>query len=269
MWLIAAVSRVMKPGSICKTMIILEGRQNAGKSTLLRRLCPRPEWFSDTPIDVGAGKDQFQSLRGKWIIEIPELDGFKGKDAHRIKSFISSPSDNYRKSFGKTNEDVPRQCVFAGSTNETHYLTDGTGNVRFWPVLVGEMDYDGIERDRDQLWAEAFSLYVDGKHWHITDPRVEELARQETEAREEEDVWLAPVRAWATGPIGRVECGRGVSIADVLLRALEVPKKDQSRAHQTRAGAVMKKIGFRQLGGRARPRLYVLGTEEVRPEEMW
>lgn len=269
MWLIAAVARVMKPGSICKTMIILEGRQNAGKSTLLRRLCPKPEWFSDTPIEVGSNKDQYQCLRGKWIVEIPELDGFRGKDEKRIKSFISSPSDNYRKSFGKTNEDVPRQCVFAGSTNETHYLTDGTGNVRFWPVLVGDVDYEGIERDRDQIWAEAFALYMDGKQWHITDPRVEELARLETEQREEEDVWLAPVRAWTQSPIGARECAAGVSVADVMVKALEVPKKEQSRGHQTRVGHVMKKIGFRQMGGKARPRLYRLAPESGGNGEWW
>lgn len=266
MWLIAAVARVMQPGTICKTMIILEGKQDAGKSTLLRKLCPVIDWFSDTPIELGGGKDQFQSLRGKWIVEIPELDGFKGAAANKIKSFISSPIDNYRKSYGRTNDDVPRQCVFAGTTNEDQYLQDGTGNVRFWPVRVGGgVDFQAIERDRDQIWAEAFAEYNEGKVWHISDKRLSMLAKGETEEREEEDVWIAALKTWMESPLGENRCSSGVSVLDVLINAMEVPKKDQNKSHQTRAINLMRKMGFVQVPGSKKPRLY-RRTEEKRDE---
>lgn len=262
MWMIAAVARVMQRLSICKTMLILEGPQDAGKSTLLRRLCPVPEWFSDTPIDLGAGKDQYQALRGKWIVEIPELDGFRGKDATRIKSFVSSPVDNYRKSYGRTNEDVPRQCIFAGTTNEEHYFHDSTGNVRFWPVKVGKVDFAGIERDRDQLWAEALAMYLDGAAWHISDARLADLAREEQAEREEEDVWGAKLDEWLRAPLGAKAARAGVSTSDVLHDAIGLPTKDQDRGAQTRIGIVMKKFGFTRVLGTHRPRKYCILPEE-------
>lgn len=261
MWLIAAVARVMLKRSICKTMLIFEGQQDAGKSTLLRNLCPNPEWFSDTPMDLG-NKDQYQVLRGKWIVEIPELDGFRGKEATRIKSFVSSPVDNYRKSFGVKNEDVPRQCIFAGTTNEEHYFHDHTGNVRFWPVRVGKIDLAGVEQDRDQIWAEARDAYMDGALWHITDPATLREARAEQEEREEEDVWIAKLREWIDSPLGRSECSAGVTTSRVLECAVSVPTRDQDRASQSRIGVLMKKVGFQRAAGSSRPRKYVIVREE-------
>jgi putative DNA primase/helicase len=272
MWMIAAVARVMQKLSICKTMLILEGSQDAGKSTFLRRLCPREEWFSDTPVDLTAGKDQYQVLRGKWIVEIPELDGFKGKDSTRIKSFVSSPSDNYRKSFGKTNEDVPRQCIFAGTTNEEHYFHDSTGNVRFWPVRVPngvKIDFVAVERDRDQLWAEALSYYMDGKEWHITDARIAALARAEQAEREEEDVWASKVGEWIASPNGQKAAAAGVTTSHVLQEAVHVLVKDQDRGSQTRIGVLLKKFGFERVVGSSRPRKYALPGAVIADESGW
>ncbi len=267
MWMIAAVARVMQRVSICKTMLILEGPQDAGKSTLLRRLCPVPDWFSDTPVDLGGGKDQYQALRGKWIVEIPELDGFKGKDATRIKSFVSSPVDNYRKSYGKTNEDVPRQCIFAGTTNEEHYFHDSTGNVRFWPVRVGAVDFSRIERERDQLWAEAVAMYTDGAQWHISDSKLSNLAKKEQEEREEEDIWGSRLNEWLRSPLGSSDASSGVTTSTVLTDAIGMPAKDQGRSEQTRIGVLMRKFGFVRVVGSDRPRRYRIETEatEVAP----
>lgn len=260
MLMIAAVARVMQKMSICKTMIILEGDQDAGKSTLLRRLCPNDDWFSDTPVDLGkTGPDRYQVLRGKWIIEIPELDGFRGKDARSIKSFVSSAVDNYRASFGRRNQDVPRQCIFAGSTNENHYFHDSTGNVRFWPVRVGNaIDFVGIERDRDQLWAEALSYYQDGAAWHITDANIKAQAKAEQEEREEEDVWTGKFRSWLMSPLGSADARKGVTTGHVLTDAIGLGARDQDRPEQTRIGIIMRKFGFERVPGSKDPRKYWL-----------
>lgn len=264
LWMIAAVSRVMRERSVVKSMLILEGPQNAGKSTLLRLLCPFPDWFSDTPIDLGrAGADKYQVLRGKWIVEIPELDGFRGKDSRSIKSFISSPVDNYRKSFGKKNEDVPRQCVFAGSTNESHYLQDRTGNVRFWPVRIQRARFDEVERDRDQLWAEAVSYYIDGCAWHITDEQTQAAAARETERRQEDDPWMGALITWFQSPYGRALCLAGVTTGQILGMALSLPEERKGRSEETRLGILLRDLGFREIPGRHRPRLYRITSEQI------
>lgn len=264
MWLISAVARAMQKRAIVKSMLILEGPQNAGKSTLLRTLCPNEEWFSDTPIDLGkAGADKYQALRGKWIVEIPELDGFRGKDSRSIKSFVSSPVDNYRASYGKKNQDVPRQCVFAGTTNEDRYLQDKTGNVRFWPVRITRASLSELERDRDQLWAEAMACYQDMHHWHITDETLAKLAREEVEKREEDDPWMGALVGWLRTPVGRLNALGGVTNDEVLQLAMNMPKERQDKGAQTRLGILMRDIGFKEVPGRHRPRLYTITEDAI------
>lgn len=259
MWLIGAVARTMKPGSICKTMPILEGAQDSGKSTLLRNICPKPEWFSDTPIDIGKqGADKYQVLRGKLIVEIPELDGFRGKDARSMKAFISSPVDNFRASFGKRNQDVPRQCVFAGTTNEERYFHDMTGNVRFWPVRVGAINVEGLLAVRDQLWAEALDYYMHGAPWHIIDESTIAIARSEQEAREEEDPWLGPVSEWLRNPLNAHIVSNGFTSHQVLSGALDMHKDKQDRSAETRIGSVLKKFKYSNANSADRPRKYSL-----------
>lgn len=112
---LSAVARVFRPGAKVDAMLILEGEQNVGKSTLFRILAG-DAWFFDSAFDPGS-KDSYQVLRRKWIIEWAELDGLTRTELSRVKAFVSSPTDTYRASYAKHSIDVPRQCVFVGTVN--------------------------------------------------------------------------------------------------------------------------------------------------------
>lgn len=159
-WLISAVARVMHPGCQADACLILESQeQGIRKSTFLKALAIQPDWFTDQVSDL-ENKDSSQDLQGKWIIEFSEIESFSSKhESGVLKKFISRPVDHYRASYGRRTQDFPRQCIFAGSTNKTQYLTDETGGRRYWPVVCGDIRIDEIRRDRDQLWAEAVHLY--------------------------------------------------------------------------------------------------------------
>lgn len=111
---------------------MLEGAQGLGKSTGVRVLAG-DEWFGDTPITFG-DKDSYQALRAKWIYELGELASVTRAELNRAKSFLSATFDVYRPSYGRRTRDFKRQCVFVGTTNESAYLRDPTGNRRFWPI---------------------------------------------------------------------------------------------------------------------------------------
>lgn len=232
-FLISAVARAIRPGSKVDTCLILEGRQGSKKSTAVRTLAGEA-WFADTPLDLET-KDAAQSLQGKWLYEIGELHAFNRSETTRIKAFVSSASDNFRPSYGRRNADFPRQCVFVGTTNGSEYLTDTTGNRRFWPVACGKIDVGALARDRDQLWAEAVVRFNAGEPWWL-DADGEALATAEQADREAADPWEAAIEKW----IGERE---SFAVSDVL-QGLGVDREHQTQAQATRVGKLLARLGW-------------------------
>lgn len=264
-WMIAAVARVFEPGSKVDSLLALEGKQGIGKSSLLRLLAG-PEWFADTGVMVG-DKDSYQALRRKWVYEFAELASIRGREVERVKNFLSSQVDTFRASYGRRTQDHPRQVVFAGSTNEAHYLTDPTGSRRFWPLKCGSIDLGAVKADRDQLWAEAVALYRAGEPWHLDTPELRALAADETAEREERDDWIDIVARWLKAPTrpdghgGReiVDLRQGITTGDILLGALGFPAERVAPAATKRAGHVLRALGFspwQERSGGQRTRRY-------------
>ena len=160
---ISLIARIMQPGCKMDTMIVLEGKQGSFKSTALSIIGGK--WYMQTSEALDS-KDFYQSLRGKWIVEMAELASFAKRDELTIKKMMSNPSDTYRKSYGIEAEDHPRQCVFIGTTNSDEYLSDPTGARRFWPIKIEKINLDALRKDRAQLFAEATSLFKAGHGWH-------------------------------------------------------------------------------------------------------
>ena len=159
--LIGAVARIFHPGIKFDTMLILAGQQGIGKSTFFR--CLGMDWYSDS-LCTFEGKDAAELLQGYWILEAGELTGMTKSEMNTVKQFLSKCDDVYRAAYGKRTEKYPRQCIIVGTTNETEFLKDYTGNRRFWPVdLTGEGHRKNIWRDlpaeAPQIWAEAAALY--------------------------------------------------------------------------------------------------------------
>lgn len=102
-------------------------------------------------------------LAGNWVVELAELEALRKSDVAAVRRFLSTDTDNYRAPYARRAQKVARRCVFFGTANESGYLKDMTGNRRFWPVEVeGAVDVAAIERDKDQLWAEAAHLEAEG-----------------------------------------------------------------------------------------------------------
>lgn len=135
-WMCGAIARVMEPGVKFDTAIVLYGAQGLGKSLILERLGRK--WFNNSLVDIKT-KDALEQIQGSWINELAELAPTYKNDNEIVKAFISRTSDRFRSPYGRRTEEYPRQCVFAGSTNNLMFLKDRTGNRRFWPI-TGDKD---------------------------------------------------------------------------------------------------------------------------------
>lgn len=179
--LIGAAARIFAPGCQMDTMLVLEGAQGVGKSSAVQLLAGA-DWARDITGDLST-KDAVLNIQGLWIGEMAELTALRRSDQEAIKSFVSRRIDRYRPPYGRNTVDRPRHCAFIATTNEHEYLQDPTGGRRFWPVDCGDIDLIGIERDRNQLWAEAVFRYKAGERWHLDavesrEAAIEQDARQ-------------------------------------------------------------------------------------------
>jgi predicted P-loop ATPase len=225
-WMISAVARVIRPGCQVKYMLVLEGPQEQSKSRVLRALVnghldgdTGVQWFRDNMPDLDH-KDLGQYMQGVWIIEIAELSAIRGKQWEKVKAFISSPRDTFRAPYGRNMQDYPRQCIFAGTTNEDQWGGDNSGLSRFWPLRPGKIDVDAVLCDRDQLWAEARFLYDEGRPWWL-DAEQSQVARAEQEQRMPEDSWGARVSEACEWYIGMGQ--DSVTVSEILTKISEGP----------------------------------------------
>lgn len=197
--LVAGVARVMRPGIKHDTVLILNGPQGTGKSTLFEKLAG--QWFSDalTLTDM-RDKTGAEKLQGYWILELGELAGMRKMEVEVVKGFLSRTDDKFRAAYARTVESHPRQCIIVGSTNaENGFLRDVTGNRRFWPVqITGVSPHKSWELTADtvdQLWAEALHHYTAGEQLHLSG-ELAEAARQAQDGAIETDDRIGLVEAY-------------------------------------------------------------------------
>jgi predicted P-loop ATPase len=151
-------------------MLILVGKQGVGKSQFFNRLSVKLDWFSDSISRIDNSKDSMEQLSGKWIMELGELSVMKKSEVEHIKTFLSKQEDTYRQAYGRNVETYRRQCVFAGTTNRDDFLTDSTGNRRFWTVKVGDTSnlWSAMTPEVvNQIWAEADIAYSMGENLYL------------------------------------------------------------------------------------------------------
>ena len=238
--LLAAVRRARAPGTKFDQIIVLEGKQGAGKSEAIRILAGA-ENFSDQKILGVDDRKQQELTEGVWLYEIAELAGLRRTEVEHVKAFVSRASDRARPAYGRYMISQPRRTVFFGSCNPGQpYLQDDTGNRRFWPVVTGRIDLEGLRAARDQLWAEAAQLEAAGVS-HVMPEWLWKMAAEEQEARTENDEWSIPILKYIS-----LKGLTRFTVLDVLTdnQFLRMDAKDVDQPKQTRAARVLRGLGY-------------------------
>ena len=187
------IHRLYNPGCKFDDMPVLVGtRQGEGKSTIVRWLALDDDFFSE--VTEFEGQKGIESLEGAWICEVSELLAMtKAKDVEAVKSFITRQNDRYRMPFDRRVTDHKRRCIFIGTTNKEQFLTDKTGNRRFYPVRVYQTGNELFENENRvkayilQCWAEALTLYDEGNLKPYADPTLIEVIRERQSSATQDD----------------------------------------------------------------------------------
>jgi predicted P-loop ATPase len=245
-FLIGAVARVLQPGCKMDNLLVLEGLEGIGKSTA-GRILAGDDWFTDQLSEIGS-QDCSMQLRGRWFIELSELDALSRPETSRIKAFFSRQTERFRLPYGARIVDVKRQCVFFGTTNADTWSKDESGGRRYWPVhCQSPIDLDGLRRDRDQLWAEALVAYEAGASWWLEDPETIAAAKEEQRGRYEEDPWYEAVVRFAEQEADTAD--GSVTVTQILERlGIQLPNQDQTK--RNRVARCLKRAGWERYNKR-------------------
>lgn len=235
--LIAAVTRVFRPGVKFDNVVTLVGAQGAGKSTILRKL--GGAWFSDT-LPTIQGKEAYESIQGVWMVEMGELAGLRKAELETIKNFISSQTDRYRVAYGRRTENFPRQSVFFATTNTKFFINDISGGRRWWPLAVDRSNAvyniftELTQEEVNQIWAEAFDAFSDGEKIHLSE-ELEALAREQQSEHSEVDDRIGLIEDFLNTPLPKSWVNMSIAerknylSADPAERALMEPATDRRR----------------------------------------
>jgi predicted P-loop ATPase len=188
----AAVARVYRPGIKFDSVLVLDGEQGIGKSTIVKDLVGSSYYSESLSLTDVNDKSAAEKLQGFWVVEIGELAGMKKADIEKVKAFFSTSDDQYRPSYGKTVESHPRQCVIIATVNGEHgYLRDVTGNRRYWIVKSNQprhrMTWRCTEEFRSQFWAEAKAIWEGGEKLYLEGDLLSEAEEVQTQAMEQDD----------------------------------------------------------------------------------
>lgn len=243
----ALAGRCVCPGVKADMVPVFIGAQGAGKSTAVEAMAPLPGSFAQVNLQE-RDADLARTLRGKLIGEIAELRGLQSRDAESIKAWISRTEDEWVPKYRERAIRHQRRIIFIGTTNTTEFLDDETGERRWLPVQVGQVDVAGIRAARDQLWAEGVERFNRfGVEYH----EAQRLARDQHAAFKVEDPWLGRIAAWLDTPDdfeGETATARRgdkpLRLADVMQHALGLQSGQETRAAVARATACLRRLGF-------------------------
>ena len=224
------IHRAYRPGCKFDDMIVLIGTQAAGKSTIVRWLNMDDQFFRE--IKTISGKEGIEAIRGVWIGEVGELMAMtRVKEAEAVKAYITSQEDSYRPPYQKNVQTIPRRCVFIGTTNNPQFLTDKTGNRRFYPVKVWSFAYKLYDNEHAireyirQCWAEAVHLYKEDKLQPFAKAEVLEQIRAAQEAAMEDDWRIGAIEQYLND--NKKQQGATVSVIELWHRALGEPEESK------------------------------------------
>jgi len=258
--MIGAIARIMEPGCKFDVLPILEGEQGTGKSTFIKILGGK--YYKEITLDMHKLHDTVAKMMSGWIIETPEMTFLKRSEADELKFFLSTGVDTVRFAYGRHTRDIPRRSIFLGTYNRetgVGYLKDTTGNRRFLPIATGGIKLEELERDRDQLFAEALYRYNQGEPWYFDDTTLIEAARVEQKNREVAEPWTMLIQD-ALADKDVKEIFPDLTILVIATQILGITTSRVSPYDLKRIANAMRELGYesrvKTIGGKS-TRVYV------------
>lgn len=238
----ALAGRVLEPGVKADMVPVVAGRQGAGKSSVVKAIAPFETGFGELNLATDEA-NLFREMRGRLVMELPELSGIRKREAEDLKRFVASTTNVWIEKYQTTKSVYPRRCIFFGTTNETAILNDPTGSRRWLPFECGACNPQWVIDNREPLWAQGAGMFRESG---VQYEAAERLARDVHEDFRANDPWEAQIARWleAPGLSGVAPKLRNAITTAEVMTGLGIPTSQQNRATEMRAGNALKALGY-------------------------
>tara|TARA_B100000424_G_scaffold269950_1_gene268071 strand:+ start:214 stop:1491 length:1278 start_codon:yes stop_codon:yes gene_type:complete len=221
--------------------LLLYGGQGIGKSTGLRALAMKTEWFSDTPLDMSNTREACIKIQGVFLYELKELAKRSGIEAE--KAFIDTRVDKFRPMYGRTDIRQPRRCNLAASTNDPYLFRDSSGSRRWLAVECTNIKTEELKQVVDQLWKEALEAYLAGEQWWLTN-KEDDLRKEESERFNTVHPWKHKIEDMIKGGNIIID-GMVNDISPVnIMTVLDIPINMQNKKTLSQIGYILNELGY-------------------------
>jgi hypothetical protein len=223
LWLVSMVARAEHPGCQCRSVMVLLGDEDIGKSKLVKTLASE-HWYRDVSGSL-EGKEAHILMKGAWLVELGELSSMSKTEENRLKSFITMCNDEYVPKYANDPIKHARRTILVGTLNpegDKAFLRGQSGNTRYYPVAVTTINLEAVEALRDQLFAEAIVYYRDHPtDWWRLSPEAEQDAREVREDHRVRSVYEESLGKWLEDLTAKVTCWQAICEHFLLLEAKE------------------------------------------------
>lgn len=243
-WFVAMAASWLDPQVLNQTILTFIGDQGIYKSTFFRRLLP-PElsrYFLAKGNSTYVTKDDKLAVSGYALIDFEEIDSMKDSDLNAVKALVTTEVIAERATYARNRENHPHLASFCATGNNRTFLTDLTGNRRWLPFEVLNIDspYD-YPIDYVQLYAQAKALIGEGfQYWfgHDEDLVLEQHKSHFVEPCLEEE----QLQRYYRKP-DALELGVFLTTTEIVARCSADLRGQLSTK---RMGQALKRLGFRQ-----------------------
>lgn len=174
-WLVSGIRAWFhEDGIAAQGVLILCGKTGTRKTTFVKGLLPSSMLLEGHVLNTHRDGNKITAL-SRAITEMGEImASIKISGNDELKGFFTTEEDSIRVPYGKVDTVRPRRTIFTGTVNNARFLSDETGNRRYWVIDIDGLINTDHGVDPQQLWAEAKQLYDNGAKWYLT-PEQEQM----------------------------------------------------------------------------------------------
>lgn len=244
-WMVSMIAAALDETVVNQVILTLIGRQGSYKTSFMQHILPPvlSEYYTTKSNSSRMTKDDLFTMTENLVINLEEIDTMPPSELNQLKAMVTQRYVDERRAYGRNKVHLPHVASFVATGNNLQFLTDDTGNRRWLPFEVEDIDspweadipYEGI-------YSQTYALYQDVNfRYRFTDKEIQQLrghVQQFEVPRPEYELILTYYRK----PVG-LERGVYTTSSQIIGRF----GNTSLRLSLQKVGRAMRELGFRQV----------------------